>query len=78
MYYLTKLNQNIKKFIADSAKINIRSITLHFIYIHVIEHVSYIVKPILVADDTSLFRSHTCVITLIQKLNSQLHNYSTV
>ena len=32
---------------------------LFILYIHDIEHVSDIIKPILFADDTSLFHSHT-------------------
>ena len=50
---------------------------LFILYINDIEHVSYIIKPILFADDTSLFHSHTCFNTLIQEVNSQLHKFST-
>ena len=42
-----------------------------------IEHVSDIIKPILFADDTSLFHSHACFNTLIQEVNIQLHKFST-
>ena len=51
-------------------------INLH-LYINGIEHVSDIIKPILVAGDTSLFHSHTCFNTLIQEVNIQLHEFST-
>ena len=52
---------------------------LHFfiLYINDIEHVSDIIKPILFADDTSLFHSHACFNTLIQEVNIQLHKFST-
>ena len=33
--------------------------------------------PILFADDTSLFHSHTCFNTLIQEVHIQLHKFST-
>ena len=50
---------------------------LFILYINDIEHVSEIIKPILFADDTSLFHSHTCFNTLIQEVNIQLHKFST-
>ena len=37
------------------------------LYINDIEHVSDVIKPILFADDTSLFHSHTCFNTVIQE-----------
>ena len=49
---------------------------LFILYINDIEHVSDMIKPILFADDTSLFHSHTCFNTLIQ-VNIQLHKFST-
>ena len=50
---------------------------LFILYINDIENVSDIIKPILFADDTSLFHSHTCFNTLIQEVNIQLHKFST-
>ena len=50
---------------------------LFILYINDIEHVSDIIKPILFADDTSLFHSHACFNTLIQEVNIQLHKFST-
>ena len=50
---------------------------LLILYINDIEHVSDIIKPILFADDTSLFHSHACFNTLIQEVNIQLHKFST-
>ena len=50
---------------------------LFMLYINDIEHVSDIIKPILFADDTSLFHYHTCFNTLIQEVNIQLHTFST-
>ena len=50
---------------------------LFILYINDIEHVSDIIKPILFADDTSLFHSHACFNTLIQEVNIQLHQLST-
>ena len=40
---------------------------LFILYINDIGHVSDIIKPILFADDTSLFHSHACFITLLFK-----------
>ena len=50
---------------------------LFILYINDIEYVSDIIKPILFADDTNLFHSHTCFNTLIQEVNIQLHKFST-
>ena len=50
---------------------------LFILYINDFEHVSDMIKPILFADDTSLFHSHICFNTLIQEVNIQLHKFST-
>ena len=50
---------------------------LFILYINDIEYVSDIIKPILFADDTSLFHSHTCFNTPIQEVNIQLYKFST-
>ena len=50
---------------------------LFILYINDIEYVSNIIKPILFADDTSLFHSHTCFNTHIQEVNIQLHKFSS-
>ena len=42
-----------------------------------IEHISDTIKPILFADDTRLFHSHTCFNTVIQEVNIQLLKFST-
>ena len=52
------------------------SILGQFLYINDIEHVSDSIKPILFADDTSLFHSHTFN-TLIQEVNIQLLKFSS-
>ena len=49
---------------------------LFILYINDIEHVSDSIKPILFADDTSLFHSHTFN-TLIQEVNIQLLKFSS-
>ena len=43
-----------------------------YIYINDIVNVSNILKPILFADDTSLFHAHTNVHTLIEEVNIEL------
>ena len=47
------------------------------IHIHGVEHVPDIIKPILFANDTSLYHYHTCFNTLIQEVNIQLHKCPT-
>ena len=46
------------------------------IYINDIVNVSNILKPIMFSDDANLFHAHTHFHTLIEEVNSELHNMS--